>query len=105
MAESSSTCTRASTGYERVMVPAVFAPWAKDLLETAALAPGMRVLDVACGTGIVARLAAAQVGPTMRSRAARAGTPELGQAAQTGLRHRHRTLPELRRQLEDHHLS
>jgi hypothetical protein len=35
----------------------------------------------------------------MRSRA---GAPELGQAAQTGLRHRHRTLPELRRQLEDH---
>ena len=27
---------------------------------------------------------------------------ELGPAAQTGLRHRHRTLPELRRQLEDH---
>jgi ubiquinone/menaquinone biosynthesis C-methylase UbiE len=66
MAESSSTFTRASTGYERVMVPAVFGPWAKDLLETAALAPGMRVLDVACGTGVVARLAAAQVGPTGR---------------------------------------
>ena len=32
--------------------------------------------------------------------AQRAGAPELGQAAQTGLRHRHRTLPELRRQLE-----
>ena len=66
MAESISTFTRASAGYERVMVPAVFGPWAKDLLETAALAPGMRVLDVACGTGIVARLTAAQVGPTGR---------------------------------------
>jgi ubiquinone/menaquinone biosynthesis C-methylase UbiE len=64
MAESSSTFTRASAGYERVMVPAVFAVWAKDLVETAALAPGMQVLDVACGTGIVARLAAAQVGST-----------------------------------------
>lgn len=63
MAESSPTFTRASAGYERVMVPAVFAPWAKDLLETAALTPGMRVLDVACGTGIIARLAAPQVGP------------------------------------------
>ena len=31
-----------SAGYERVMVPGVFAVWAKDLLETAALAPGMR---------------------------------------------------------------
>ena len=46
------------------MVPAVFGPWAKHLLDTAALGPGMRVLDVACGTGIVARLAASQVGPT-----------------------------------------
>jgi ubiquinone/menaquinone biosynthesis C-methylase UbiE len=48
------------------MVPAVFSPWAKDLLETVALAAGIRVLDVACGTGIVARLAAPQVGPTGR---------------------------------------
>lgn len=48
------------------MVPAVFGPWAKDLLDTVALAAGIRVLDVACGTGIVARLAAPQVGPTGR---------------------------------------
>jgi ubiquinone/menaquinone biosynthesis C-methylase UbiE len=66
MAESSSTFTRASTAYERVMVPAIFGPWAKDLLDTVALAPGMQVLDVACGTGIVARLAAPLVGPTGR---------------------------------------
>jgi ubiquinone/menaquinone biosynthesis C-methylase UbiE len=64
MAESSSTFSRASAGYERVMVPAVFAVWAKDLVETAALAPGMHVLDVACGTGIVGRLAAERVGST-----------------------------------------
>jgi len=48
------------------MVPAVFGPWAKDLLDTVVLAAGTRVLDVACGTGIVARLAASQVGPTGR---------------------------------------
>src|SRR5688500_494973 len=64
MAESSSTFTRASAAYERVMVPAVFGPWARDLLDTAAPRPGMHVLDVACGTGIVARLAAPQIGPT-----------------------------------------
>jgi ubiquinone/menaquinone biosynthesis C-methylase UbiE len=45
------------------MVPAVFGPWAKDLLDAGALAAGMRVLDVACGTGILARLAAPRVGP------------------------------------------
>jgi len=66
MAESSSGFTRASAAYERVMVPAVFGPWAKDLLDTVALIPGMRVLDVACGTGIVARLSAPQVGATGR---------------------------------------
>ena len=66
MAESTSTFARASAPYERVMVPAVFCPWAKDLLDTVALAAGTRVVDVACGTGIVARLAAPQVGPTGR---------------------------------------
>ena len=64
MAESSSSFTRASAAYERVMVPAVFGSRAKDLLDTAALAYGMKALDVACGTGIVARLAARQVGPS-----------------------------------------
>jgi SAM-dependent methyltransferase len=49
--------------YERYMVPAIFGPWAEDLLDAAALQPGERVLDVACGTGVVARAAAPRVGP------------------------------------------
>ena len=47
--------------YERHMVPAIFAPWVPALLELAALQPGERLLDVACGTGIVACHAVSQV--------------------------------------------
>lgn len=50
--------------YEQYFVPAMFVPWANILLEHAALQPGERVLDVACGTGIVARRAASRVGET-----------------------------------------
>lgn len=48
--------------YERFFVPAIGAPLAADLVRLAALRPGERVLDVACGTGVVARLASQQVG-------------------------------------------
>jgi ubiquinone/menaquinone biosynthesis C-methylase UbiE len=50
--------------YERELVPAVFRVWAPILVELAQLRPSERVLDVACGTGVVARIAATRVGPS-----------------------------------------
>jgi ubiquinone/menaquinone biosynthesis C-methylase UbiE len=48
----------AAEAYEAKFVPALFAEWAPHLVELAGVAPGQAVLDVACGTGIVARTAA-----------------------------------------------
>ncbi len=48
--------------YERYLVPLFFAPGAESLIELVGPRAGERVLDVACGTGIVARRAAPRVG-------------------------------------------
>src|SRR5690606_17511945 len=50
--------------YQCFFVPAIGAPVARELADAAELRPGERVLDVGCGTGVVARLAAARVGAT-----------------------------------------
>jgi len=50
--------------YAEHLVPAVFAPWAPVLLDAAAVGIGHTVLDVACGTGVVAAAAAERVGPS-----------------------------------------
>lgn len=42
-------------GYERYMVPTLFRPWAVRLVDVAAPVDGERVVDIGCGTGIVAR--------------------------------------------------
>ncbi|NNE35831.1 MAG: methyltransferase domain-containing protein, partial [Rhodothermales bacterium] len=52
------------TNYERFFVPAIGAPLAADLIDIAAIGAGESVLDVACGTGVVARLASQRVGET-----------------------------------------
>jgi ubiquinone/menaquinone biosynthesis C-methylase UbiE len=52
--------------YERHLVPAMTLPWAVDLVERVGVRRGDRVLDVACGTGAVARVAAERVGDSGR---------------------------------------
>lgn len=53
----------AAERYERWAVPFVVGPWVPGLLDLAELRGGERALDIATGTGVVARLAARRVAP------------------------------------------
>lgn len=50
--------------YEKFLVPTIFVPWAQHILSNVVPQRGDNILDVACGTGIVARMAKARVGPS-----------------------------------------
>jgi SAM-dependent methyltransferase len=52
----------AANAYEALFVPALFRQWAPRVADAAAIRDGQRVLDVACGTGILAREAESRVG-------------------------------------------
>lgn len=52
----------AARAYQTLHVPALFQEWVDPVLDAAEVAPGLRVLDVACGTGILARGALRRVG-------------------------------------------
>ncbi len=53
----------AARGYENLFVPALFEQWTKHLIEGAGIREGSHVLDVACGTGVLARDALSRTGP------------------------------------------
>jgi SAM-dependent methyltransferase len=52
----------AAHAYEQLMVPALFQEWVPRVLSAARVRRGDRVLDVACGTGVLARAAMDRVG-------------------------------------------
>jgi ubiquinone/menaquinone biosynthesis C-methylase UbiE len=54
--------TTAAEVYERLFVPAEFQEWSARVAGAARVADGDRVLDVACGTGVLAREAARRSG-------------------------------------------
>jgi SAM-dependent methyltransferase len=54
----------AANAYEALMVPALFGQWASKVADAAQIRPGQRVLDVACGTGILGREVTSRTGPT-----------------------------------------
>src|SRR5690348_10554516 len=52
--------------YERVLVPPLFRPFAEELISRLKPVSGESLIDVACGTGIVARIGRERLGPTAR---------------------------------------
>ena len=52
--------------YEQFFLPALFTQWSAPVLQAAQVGPGQHLLDVGCGTGILARTAVPLVQPNGR---------------------------------------
>lgn len=52
----------AAQAYENLHVPALFRQWSAIVLDEAGVSQGDRILDVACGTGVLARAAQSRCG-------------------------------------------
>jgi len=64
--DASEALVEAGRGYESLFVPSLFDVWTKHLVEGAGVREGSHVLDVACGTGVLARNAMARTGENGR---------------------------------------
>lgn len=62
--ESGQVASSAAEVYEQFFVPALFVDWPRRVLDAAGAGVGDDVLDVACGTGVLAREAVGRVGPS-----------------------------------------
>jgi len=58
--------TSAAEAFEHLLVPTIFGPWSRALVDHAGVSAGERVLDIGCGTGAAARYAAEIVGDSGR---------------------------------------
>lgn len=63
MGDTGQVSSSAAEFYDEFFVPALFDEWAPRVVAAAGLRPGMRVVDVACGTGVVTLAAADAVSP------------------------------------------
>lgn len=65
-AEATQEELQAGRGYESLFVPALFAPWPQHVIDGAAVQEGAHVLDIACGSGVLARAALERSGKSGR---------------------------------------
>jgi len=63
MSDAGQVTSSAAAVYDEFFLPALFAAWAPRVVAAAALQPGQRVVDVACGTGVLAMEAALATSP------------------------------------------